>query len=58
MEVFFLEDVGAEVDVNPDDVEVFKPKRKRTPLLKKAEKKVLVDKLKTVTADDCHKAID
>ena len=53
MEVFLFEDVGAEVEVNPDDVEFIKPKRKRTALLK-AERKVLVDKLQAL---DSTKAI-
>ena len=59
MEVFLFEDVEAEVDVNPDDVEeVMKPKRKRrTTSLTKTEKKVLVDKLKALIGDS-HEAID
>ena len=57
MDVFFLDDVGAEVEVNPDDVEVIKPKRKRkTTLLKKAEKKVVIERLQA-TSVDCHNAI-
>lgn len=52
-----MEDVAAKIDVNPDDVEVIKPKRRRTStLLKKAEKKALVEKLKAVTSD-CHEAV-
>lgn len=45
LEDFLFLDVGAEVDVNPDDVGVVRPKKKKT-LLKKADKKVLIDKLR------------
>ena len=41
----FLDDIGAEVEINPDEVEVVKKKPKKTRLLKKDEKKVLLDML-------------
>ena len=38
----FLDDIGAEVEVNPDEVEVVKKKKpKKTRLLRKDEKKAL-----------------
>ncbi len=46
--------VGAEVEVGSDDV--VKPKKRRIKLLKKAEKQVLVGKLKAV-AKDCSEAV-
>ena len=42
----FLEDVGAEVEINPVEVEeVKKKKSKKTRMLKKEEKKALLDML-------------
>ena len=39
----FLDDIGAEVEVNPDEVEVVKKKKpKKTRLLRKDEKKALL----------------
>ncbi|SMN01933.1 hypothetical protein SPONN_219 [uncultured Candidatus Thioglobus sp.] len=45
--------VRAEVEVGAD---VVKPKKRRTKLLKKAEKQVLIDKIKAV-ARDCDEAV-
>ena len=40
----FFDDNGAEVEVNPDEVEVIKKKKsKKTRLLKKDEKKAILD---------------
>ena len=42
----FLDDIGAEVEINPDEVEIVKKKKpKKTRLLKKDEKKALLDML-------------
>ena len=47
-----LDDIGAEVEVNPDEVEVVKQKKpKKTRLLKKDEKKALLDMLSGLASD-------
>ena len=48
----FLDDIGAEVEINPDDVEVVnKKKPKKTRLLKKDEKKALLDMLSDLASN-------
>ena len=42
--------VGAEVEVGPGSDDVVKPKKRRTKILKKAEKQVLIDKLKGIAS--------
>ena len=52
-----LDDIGAEVEVNPDEVEVVKQKKPRkTRLLKKDEKKALLDMLSSL-ASDCSSVV-
>ena len=49
---YFLEDVGAEVEINPNEVvEVKKKKSKKTRVLKKEEKKTLLDMLSDLVFD-------
>ncbi len=48
----FLDDIAAEVEVNPDKVEVVKKKKpKKTRLLRKDEKKVLLDMLSDLASN-------
>ena len=48
----FLDDIGAEVGVNPDEVEVVKKKKpKKTRLLRKDEKKALLDMLSDLASN-------
>ena len=51
MEVF-LDDIGAEVEINPDEVEVIKAKKlKKTRLLKKDEKRALLEMLSNLASN-------
>lgn len=53
----FLDDIGAEVEVNPDEVEVVKKKKpKKIRLLKKDEKKALLDMLSDL-ASNCSDVV-
>ena len=44
-------DIGAKVEVNPDEVEVVKKKSKKTRLLRKDEKKALLDMLSDLASN-------
>ena len=47
-----LDDIGAEVEINPDEVEVVsKKKPRKTRLLKREEKKALLDMLSGVASN-------
>ena len=51
MEVF-LDDIGAEVEINPDEVEVIKAKKlKKTRLLKKDGKRALLEMLSNLASN-------
>ena len=55
----FLEDIGAEVEVNPDEVEVVNKNKKprKTRLLKKDEKKALLDMLANVASNSSDNVV-
>ena len=52
----YLDDIGAEVEINPDEVEVVKKKPRKTRQLKKDEKKALLDMLDDL-ASNCFDVV-